>query len=577
MKIILTGNPNVGKSVVFSKLCGYGAISSNYPGTTVDILIGKVKIANYECEIIDVPGTYSLEGESVAEKVASSIIKKGDYDLIINILDANSLERNLLFALELLSLRKPTIFLINKCDIARNRGVNIDFEKLSKILNVVVIPIIATIGWGFDILENEIKNFFLKNKDYVSDISIPLNTFDKWKMIGEIISKVQKIEHKHPTFLEKLEVLTTTPSIAIPFGIIVIIASFWIVRFIGEGLINNFFDPIFNNYYYPLIDKFRNLISSDLLKSIIFGKNPVAMEGFGIITTGIYVPFVVVLPYVFSFYIVLGFLEDIGYLPRLAVILDRFSHKIGLHGYSGIPLIMGLGCKVPGIFSLRILELSRDKVIAASLMILIAPCIPQTAMIISVLSKYSIIYTFLFFLYLFVVGIITSFILNKILKGGSSDLFIEIPAYHIPVLKNMLFKLKIRIIQFLKDAVPAVIGGIFLINILDILGFLERISLFFAPFFKNIFSLPSEISSIIAIGFLKKDVSITFLVPFNLGLRELMVSSFFLVTYLPCLSSMMVLRKEIGNKNSFYVMCINFVVSLIFTFIFSIFLKFFGV
>jgi len=575
MKIILTGNPNVGKSVVFSYLTGYTAISSNYPGTTVDILAGKAKIAGSDCDIIDVPGTYSIEGDSVTEKVAFDIIKKSDYDLIINIIDANNLERNLLFALEIISLRKTVIFLINKCDIAKNKGVNINFIALEKILNVRIIPIVATIGFGFDILENEIKKFIENREKYISNIDIPLNTIEKWKMIGEIISKVQKIEHKHPRFLEKIEIITTTPITAIPFALISIALSFYIIRFIGEGLINNLFDPAFNNFYFPLIEKVKDYIPYDLLKMLIFGKNPAPMEGFGILTTGIYVPFVVVLPYVLSFYMVLGFLEDIGYLPRLAVILDKFSHKIGLHGYASIPLIMGLGCKVPGIFSLRILETNRDKIIAASLMFLISPCIPQTAMIFSILSKYPIIYTFLFFLYLFIVGILASFLLNKFIKGSSSDLFVEIPPYHIPLLKNMLFKLKIRIIEFLKDAVPAVIAGILFINVLDILNILEKISNFFAPFFKNIFSLPPEISSIMAVGFLKKDVAITLLTPFNLPLKEIMVSSFFLVTYLPCLASILVLRKELGNKNSFYVMGFNFIISLVFTFIFSLLLNFF--
>lgn len=573
MKIILIGNPNVGKSVVFSYLTGYTAISSNYPGTTVEILTGKAKIGGFDCDIIDLPGSYSLEGDNIAEKVASDVIKKSDYDLIINIIDANNLERNLLFALEIISLRTPLIFLINKCDIAKNRGVKINFTEIEKILNVRIIPIIATVGFGFDVLDNEFKKFTQNKEKYIPDIPVPSDTIEKWKKIGEIISKVQKIEHKHPTFLEKLEVITTTPVTAIPFALIVMVLSFYIIRFIGEGLINNLFAPVFNNYYFPVIEKLRNYISYDTLKMLVFGKNPVPMEGFGVLTTGVYVPFVVVLPYVFSFYIVLGFLEDMGYLPRLAVILDKFSHKIGLHGYGSIPLIMGLGCKVPGIFSLRILESNRDKIIAGSLMFLVAPCIPQTAMIFSILSKYSILYTFIVFIYLFIVGVLASFLLNRFIKGSSSDLFVEIPPYHIPLLKNMICKLNIRIKEFFKDAVIAIMAGIFFINILDILNILEKISNFFSPFFKNIFSLPPEISSVVATGFLRKDIAITLLTPFNLGLKEIMVSSFFLVTYLPCLASMMVLRKELGNKNSFYVMGFNFIISLIFTFIFSILLN----
>lgn len=573
MKIVLCGNPNVGKSVVFSYLTGYSAISSNYPGTTVELLKGRAKISSYEFEIIDLPGTYSIAGENKAEKVAKEIIEKGDYDLIIDVVDANNLERNLLFALELISLRRPLILLLNKCDIAKEKGVNIDFEKLEHFLGVRVIPVVATVGIGFNLLEREISRFIEDKTKYISNLSIGGEIGEKWKLIGEIISKVQKIEHKHPGFMERLEIITTTPSTAIPFGIFIMILSFYIIRFIGEGLINKIFDPLFNNFYMRVIEKLDPIIKYDILKFILFGKNPAPMEGFGVLTTGVYIPFVVVLPYIFSFYLVLSILEDIGYLPRLSVVLDRLSHKIGLHGYSTIPLIMGLGCKVPGIFSLRILETDREKLIAASLMFLIAPCMPQTAMIFSILKDWPLIYTIIVFGYIFMVGLIASFFLNKIMKGSSSDLFIEIPPYHKPLFKNLIFKLKLRIKDFIYDAVGMIILGIFLINIIDILGFMEKISSFFAPFFNKVLSLPSQIAIVMTTGFLRKDVSISMLIPFKLSLKEIMVSSFFLVSYLPCLSSMLVLSRELGKKMAAYVIIFNFMVSLIFAYIFSIILS----
>jgi len=375
--------------------------------------------------------------------------------------------------------------------------------------------------------------------------------------------------------LEKIELITTTPITAIPFALIVIATSFGIIRFIGESLINYILDPLFNSYYMPLIEKLASHFQDGLFKQIIFSANIAPLEGFSVLTTGLYVPFVVVLPYVFSFYIVLSLLEDIGYLPRLAVILDRVSHKIGLHGYGSIPLIMGLGCKVPGIFSLRILESKREKMIAASLMFLISPCMPQTAMIFSILSKYPLIYTIIVLLYIFFVGIIASFFLNKVIKGEANDLFMEIPSYHKPVFKNLIFKLKIRTREFLLDAIPFVIGGIFLINLLDIFSVLNFISKFFGPIFSKVFSLPVETSTIVMLGFLKKDVAITLLTPFNLSLKDLMVSCFFLVAYMPCLASIFVLFRELGKKITFYVLGFNLLVAMIFTFLFSLILEIF--
>lgn len=575
MKIILTGNPNVGKSVVFSYFTGYTAIASNYPGTTVDILKGKTKLGGIACEIIDIPGTYNLEGENIAEKIAAEIVKSKEYDLIFNIVDANNIERNLFLTLQLFKIKKPMILIITKTDIAKNRGIEIDYKLFEKFIGCKVFPVVATAGIGFDILEKEIKDIFNELKEPQPYFEIPDNDIEKWKIIGEISSKVQKIKHKHPTFLEKLELITTTPLTAIPFAILILVTSFWLIRLAGESIINYIFDPLFNNYYMPIIQELSFNFKEGLIKKIIFSSNIAPLEGFSILTTGLYVPFIVVLPYIFAFYLVLSILEDIGYLPRLAVILDRVSHKIGLHGYGSIPLILGLGCKVPGIFALRILESKREKIIAAALLFLISPCMPQSAMIISILSKYPLIYTLIIFTYIFSTGVIASFFLNKIMKGEGNDLFIEIPPYHKPVLKSLLFKLKIRIKEFIKDAVPLVIGGIFLVNILDIFSVLKFISELFGPLFSKLFSLPSEISSLIFLGFLKKDVAITLLAPFNLSLKGLMVSSFFLVTYMPCLASIFVLLKELGNKITFYVIGFNLLATIIFTFIFSIILNIF--
>ncbi len=575
MKIILVGNPNVGKSVVFSYLTGYTAISSNYPGTTVDILKGKANLCGYDCEVVDVPGCYNLEGENIAEKVAGEIIKEKNYDFIFNVVDANNIERNLLLTLQLIKIGKPMILLLTKTDIAKNKGIEINYKMLEEISGIKVFPVVATAGIGFDHLEKEIKEIFEKSEIANPKFEIPQDDIEKWKIIGEITSKVQKITHKHPSFLEKIELITTTPITAIPFALIVIATSFGIIRFIGESLINYILDPLFNSYYMPLIEKLASHFQDGLFKQIIFSANIAPLEGFSVLTTGLYVPFVVVLPYVFSFYIVLSLLEDIGYLPRLAVILDRVSHKIGLHGYGSIPLIMGLGCKVPGIFSLRILESKREKMIAASLMFLISPCMPQTAMIFSILSKYPLIYTIIVLLYIFFVGIIASFFLNKVIKGEANDLFMEIPSYHKPVFKNLIFKLKIRTREFLLDAIPFVIGGIFLINLLDIFSVLNFISKFFGPIFSKVFSLPVETSTIVMLGFLKKDVAITLLTPFNLSLKDLMVSCFFLVAYMPCLASIFVLFRELGKKITFYVLGFNLLVAMIFTFLFSLILEIF--
>lgn len=574
MKILLTGNPNVGKSVIFSHLSNIKAISSNYPGTTVEMLCGETKLAGVNFDIIDLPGIYSLNYSNKAEEVAAKILESNNYDLIVNIIDANNLERNLFLAFQILKLKKPTIFLINKCDIAKNKGIVIDFKGLSEKLGVKIIPVVATTGEGFNNFEKEVQEFLKDRNKFIPEFKVPEDDLEKWKLIGETTTAYQKIVHKHPTFLEKLELLTATPSVAIPIALAIMLISFYVIRFIGEGLINYIMDPLFNNYYQPFINNLVSKLNVEWIKFILVGKNGVAMESFGVLTTAVYIPFVAVLPYIISFYVILGFWEDIGYLPRLAVILDKLSHKIGLHGYGTVPLIMGLGCKVPGIFSLRILESDKEKIIAASLLFLMTPCMPQTAMIFSLLGKYPIVYTFLFFGFIFLVGFLSGVLLSKVVKGQDSELFIEIPSYQLPKFSIFIFKLKLRLKEFLKDAVPLIIAGIFLINILDMFNFLDKISSFFAPFFSKLLGLPGEMASVVALGFLKKDVAITFLFPFNLTLRQIMVSSAFLVMYLPCIASIFVLWREIGKKNTIFVILFNLLMAILFSAIFNIFLSF---
>ena len=179
-KIILTGNPNVGKSVIFSHLTNLGALSSNYPGTTVEILKGKAVLAKNDFELVDVPGSYSLDAANKAEEVAAEIINSGDYTLAINVLDATTLERNLFFALSLLKRKIPLLFLLNNWDLAKNKGIKIDLEKLSSELGVRVIPVIATTGEGFDKLNLQIKEF-LENPDaFLPSREIPEKNPEKW-------------------------------------------------------------------------------------------------------------------------------------------------------------------------------------------------------------------------------------------------------------------------------------------------------------------------------------------------------------------------------------------------------------
>jgi len=247
----------------------------------------------------------------------------------------------------------------------------------------------------------------------------------------------------------------------------------------------------------------------------------------------------------------LGFLEDFGYLPRLAVLLDRVMHRLGLHGYAAIPLILGCGCKVPGVLGLRILESSREKFLALALLLMAAPCLPQSAMIVSLISPFGVRYVLLVFAVLVVVALINSLVLNRIVKGESLESVMEIPSYQMPNLAVQMRKLWLRIRMFLLDAAPVIVLGVLAINILEILGVTDRIGRIAKPLVTNVLGLPEGAVAVVLFGFLRKDISIAMLAPLHLNAAQAVTASVFLVLYLPCIATFFVAAREAGWKTAF--------------------------
>jgi len=555
-RILLMGNPNVGKSVIFSRLTGVNVIASNYPGTTVGFTKGYMKLGEEKIEVIDVPGTYTLEPTSKAEEVAVEILGQGA-DIIINVIDSTNLERNLNLTLQLLKRDIPVIIALNFWDETRHHGIKIDVKELEKILGVPVVATCGRTGEGIKELVNRLSESKSRTFNYVEE--------EKWHEIGNITSRVQKLSHRHHTFLDRVSEISIRPSTGIPFALVILFLTFKLVRFIGEGLIS-LFEPVFNNYYLPFISNtVTNILPVKFLHDLFLGTTPKVMESFGLLTTGLYIPFVVVLPYIFAFYFVLSILEDIGYLPRIAVLLDVALHKLGIHGYTAIPILLGFGCKVPGMLATRILETEREKIIATALILMIAPCMPQTAMIISLVGPHGTKYLLMIFLILFCVSVVNGLILNKILKGETPELFVEIPPYRVPYIPTLIKKLWIRLKGFLLEAVPLIIFGVFIIGILDVLGITNLIVNILGKPIVSILGLPKEMVSVIILGFLRKDVSIALLVPFNLDIKQLIIASVFLVLYLPCIATSLVLIKEMGIKTALKIVALMFTISILVT------------
>ncbi|RLB27330.1 MAG: ferrous iron transporter B, partial [Deltaproteobacteria bacterium] len=497
-KILLVGNPNVGKSVLFSRLTGVRTTVSNYPGTTINYTRGFTKLGEEKLELIDVPGTYTLEPTSEAEEIALKMLKNGD--VAINVVNATNLERSLYLTLQLLEGDIPVVVALNLWDDTKHRGIDIDLEKLEASLGVPVVPTVAVTGEG-------IKELVESIPEARSPDGPPRSRDERWAAVGEIIDHVQHIEHRHHTWIERMQDASVKPLTGGLIAVAVLVIAFLVIRFIGESLIGYLLDPLFNTLWAPVVLKVGALMGgSGFLHDVVVGKivggEVNFVESFGLITSGLYVPFAMVLPYIISFYFVLGLLEDIGYLPRLAVLMDTIMHWLGLHGYAIIPTLLGLGCNVPAVLSTRILESKRERFIAATLVSIAIPCAALQAMIFGLVGQRGGHYVVIVYATLFIVWVILGIILHHSIKGFSPELLIEIPPYRLPPWRIVLEKMWMRIYGFLAEAIPIILGAIVIINMLYFFGVFNAIANITAPVVSGFLGLPKEAITSLVIGFL---------------------------------------------------------------------------
>lgn len=560
---LLAGNPNVGKSLIFSRLTGIGIISSNFPGTTVGLNYGQTQFDGEAYDIIDIPGLYRLEEEWVIEGRKHNLFKELEYDFIVCVADASHLERNLYFLLEVMQLKKPVILLLNKFDEAQRKGIQIDVKQLEKLLGIPVIPAVATTGEGLKELAYQASRV-AAHKMPESPLSVPPTPEGKWHAIGHIIHKVQTVKHKHASFWEKLQGWATTPASGLPIALLVLVASFFLVRFVGENLIA-LLDPLYENYYVPFLEHLLAPIKDNALGMILLGDG--GANYFGVLTDGLHIALIEVMSYVLAFYALLGFLGDLGYLPRLAVLLDSLLHKIGLHGYGSLPIMLGFGCKVPAVMGIRVLETRRERIIALALILVLAPCISQTAMIISILSPYGLTYMLIVFFALFVNGILAGTVLNKLMKGETPELFMEIPSWQIPQIRPMLRKLWIRMKEYLGDALPLILFGVLFVDLMQLSGITDWIAKLARYPVEYVLGLPAETTPLLILGFLRKDVSIALLEPFNLAPQALVVACVFMAMYLPCVATFFVMLRESGWKDTLKVIALTLTLSFVTAFV----------
>ena len=556
-KILLMGNPNVGKSVIFTRLTGVDVVASNYPGTTVGYTRGTMRFEEGMAEVVDVPGTYTLDPTCKAEEVAVEMC--GDGDLIINVVDATNLERNLNLTLQLLKKNIPLVVALNLWDEARHIGITIDAGKLETLLGVPVVPTVAVTGEG--ILD------LVKRLSQARPGTLQYDDGERWHEIGRIVEQVQQVTHRHHTFLERLGDASIHPLSGVPIALIVLAATFLVIRMIGEGLINLLFNPLFEKLWAPLMMRLSSLLgSSGAFHDILIGRLSEGridfVESLGLLSTGIYVPLAMVLPYVFAFYLMLSLLEDSGYLPRLAILMDTLMHRIGLHGLAIVPMMLALGCNVPGTLATRILETRKERFISITLMAICVPCAAQLAMIVGLMGQAGWWGIPVLFGILLAVWIFLGLLLNRLVPGESPEIFVEIPPYRLPYLSGLFKKMWMRIRGFLREAVPFVILGVLAVNILYTLGIIDLLGRLTEPVITGLLGLPRDAVGALIVGFMRKDVAVGMLAPLDLASGQLVVAGVVLTMYFPCVATFVVMARELGIRDMMLAVAIMVIASL---------------
>jgi len=551
----LIGQPNCGKSTLFNQVAGYKAETGNFTGTTVKFTESKVRVAGEVIELVDLPGAYTLEAASPAEREAASYLTSNEVDVIINVVDASRLSLGLELSLELLSLNKPLILALNMMDEADRLGLHIDGPGLQKELNTLVLPLVASKGRG-------VKGIFLKALEMgrkgsaQEDVgsSILSTETERYLQAKALAQKYVQHGERRLSLRDRLDDYLLHPIWGYLFLLLVLYLFFQAVYGVGQLIeppLLAFFDAITNDVLAPFG-------SQGLLAEVILG-----------ILQGIAAGVAIVLPYLLPFLLGLGIMEDIGYLPRVAFLMDALMHRIGLHGKAIVPFILGYGCNVPAVMSTRTLEEPRDRYLAAALATLV-PCAARLAVVFGLVAFYlGPLAAFALYLFNLVVIALTGRILNSLLPEDTPGLILEMPTYRIPTLKNVTGKAWFRVREFVVEAWPILIVGSAVLAVLNYFNAAVVFNWLVRPLTWSL-GLPSEVGVPLIFGILRKELSLVMLgqalgtVNFEsaLTIPQMVTYATFVMFYIPCLATLSVLQRELGTRAMLAISALTVVVAL---------------
>lgn len=563
-RVLLMGTPNVGKSVIFNCLTGLNVRVANYTGTTVDYTRGVTTIGEHRIDLIDVPGTYSLCATCEAEEVAVQMVcgksdnscplpapsssccsekgalplesPGGKPSLIIYVLDAGNFESGLYLLLQLIELDVPLVVALNRGDLARKKGYLIDITGLSASLNIPVIPTVAVCDEGIDQLKEQLLIALEKPENF----SRPDNNLAaSWENVELLTDQVlRRVGSSGSSKKDLWDQRLTSPWPGLPLAGAILVLIFAAIVGIGMGLRNFILLPFFRELIIaPLVALFSQIIPPGVIQNILIGE-------YGFLVKGIEWPFTLVLPYVLSFYFVLSILEDSGYMPRLATLLDGLFNRIGLPGSGVIPLMLGYGCGIPAIMATRALSSRKERLIVTILVCLAVPCISQTGAFISLLAARSVPVMIAVFLFGLMVMIIAGLILNRFLSGEKVDTLSEIPDLLLPRFNVVLKKVWLRLKLYITDGALPMIGAVAGAAVLYETGLMSAWGRAMSPLVTGWLRLPEEAAAPLALGILRRELSVLPLLDMELTVLQLFTGAIVGLFYVPCIAIVATVARE---------------------------------
>lgn len=621
MRISLAGNPNVGKSVIFSKLTGVGVISSNYPGTTVEYKEGRASFEGMAIDVMDLPGSYSLAGNTEDERVATDMLHDQRPDIVIDVMDATRLERNLVLLFELIESGHNVIAALNMFDLADKTGLLIDVDRLEAILKIPIVPTVAVNDEGVDeLLRRAIQlrprsSFRVRYDSHTEDMlsklcsmlrqsdwNIPLRSVALRLLTGDdrireeadatVVDEADRLsdefERQHDESVivhigrdrfgeagriaeevvsltrpsgrrRTISDLTIRPLTGIPILLLVLAMTFIVLVFAGGAI-----ERLLVGSYQDLARGFFDDIEAGASNTWLSG----AYEG---VYIGIEAMLAIVIPYILVFYVMLSLLEDTGYLVRIVSLLDGVMHRLGLHGRAIIPIVVGYGCNVPAILATRTMGSRRERLILATLITISVPCSAQTAIIVGTVGNHAgAEWALLLFGIMLALLLLLGLVLHKLMRFEPSGLFLEIPELRMPNLRQTAGKTYIRVREFLTIAFPLLIVGSIVLEILMSEGILQRLVDPAGPFMTGVLGLPAITVVALVFGILRKEMALQMLMvlfgtsSLALVLTNPQMFTFALVmaVFMPCLAAIAVLLREFGVKNTIAITAASLTIAL---------------